>query len=158
MSLAVFTDSKATTGAWTAGTIALTVGPTSTTFNVTGILPGDTGSSTVVVTNTGTGDLRYALSSAPTNLDGLGLAGQMTMTINAGTCAAPGAQLYSGPLSGAAFGSAVQGPHVGDQTVPALSSQSLCFAWEFPLGSGNAFKNAATTDTFTFDAEQTAHN
>lgn len=157
MSLAVFTDSQASSGSWSAGTIVLGVSP-ATTFNATGILPGDFGSQTVTVSNAGTGALRYAMTSNATNVDGKGLAVQMTLTIRAGTCAAPGTTLYSGVLSGAAMGDPTQGAQAGDRTVAAGASDSLCFAWAFPLASGNAYQAAATSDTFTFDAEQTANN
>ena len=153
----MFTDSDASGGSWTAGTIVLGVSP-ATTFNASSIMPGDGGSQDVTVDNTGTGDLRYAMSSSSSNADGKGLAAQMTLTVKAGTCAAPGATLYSGALSGAAFGSNAQGANPGDRNVTAGSSDSLCFSWSFPLASGNAYQGAATSTTFTFDAEQTANN
>lgn len=157
MSLAVFTDSDASAGAWTTGTIVLGVSP-ATTFNASDILPGDAGSQTVSVANTGTGDLRYAVSSAATDADGKGLRDQLDLTIQAGTCAAPGATLFSGALSAVALGSNAQGADAGDRSVAAGATDSLCFSWELPIGSGNAFQNAATSATFTFDAEQTANN
>jgi spore coat-associated protein N len=157
MSLAIFTDSEASNGTWTAGTVILGVSP-STAFNATGIMPGDSGSQTVVVANNGTGDLRYSMSTSATNADGKGLAGQLDLTIRAGTCAAPGTTLYSGKVDVAALGSGVQGPQAGDRTVTAPGSDSLCFSWSFPFGSDNAFQAATTTATFTFAAEQTANN
>ena len=63
MSLAVFSDSQASSGAWTTGTIVLGVTP-STAFSATNILPGDTGSQTIAVSNSGTGALRYAISTS----------------------------------------------------------------------------------------------
>jgi hypothetical protein len=158
MSLAVFTDSQASTGAWSTGTIVLGVSP-STAFSASNILPGASGSQDVSVSNGGTGALRYALSTSATNADSKGLAAQLTLTVNAGTCASPGAVVYAtGPLGSAAFGSNAQGAQAGDRTLAAAASETLCFAWSFPLSSGNAFKNAATTATFTFDAEQTSNN
>src|SRR5262245_33865002 len=56
MSLAVFTDSDATGGSWSAGTIVLGVGP-SPVFTASNIFPGDSGSQTVTVSNSGTGQL-----------------------------------------------------------------------------------------------------
>lgn len=158
MSLAVFTDSQASTGAWTTGTIVLGVSP-SAAFSATNILPGASGSQDILVSNGGTGALRYALSTSATNADTKGLAAQLTLTINAGTCASPGAVVYAtGPLGSAAFGSNAQGAQAGDRTLAAAANENLCFAWSFPLSSGNGFKNAATTATFTFDAEQTSNN
>jgi len=158
MSLAVFTDSQATTGAWTTGTIVLGVSP-STAFSASNILPGASGSQDITVSNSGTGALRYALSTSATNTDSKGLAAQLTLTINAGTCASPGAVVYAtGALGSAAFGSNAQGAQAGDRSLAAGANENLCFAWSFPLSSGNGFRNAATTATFTFDAEQTSNN
>lgn len=157
MSLAVFTDSKASSGSWTSGSVILGVAP-ATSFTATGIMPGDSGSQTITVSNTGTGALRYAVSTSATNADTKGLAAQMTLTVKAGTCPGAGANLYSGALGSAALGSIAPGAQTGDRAVAAGASDQLCFAWSFPIASGNAFQTAATTATFTFDAEQTANN
>ena len=157
MSLAVFTDSQASGGAWTAGTVILGVSP-STAFSASGIMPGGSGTQTVTVSNTGSGTLRYAMSSGSTNTDGKGLAAQIDLTIQAGTCASPSATLFSGKLSAAALGSSAPGAQAGDRNVAAAASDSLCFSWSFPLASGNTYQGATTTTTFTFDAEQTANN
>ena len=77
MSLAIFTDSDAYDGTWTSGTIIL--GVTSTTaFTVDDILPGDTGNKTIQVNNTGTGALRYAMTSTADNTDTKNLRSQLT--------------------------------------------------------------------------------
>ena len=98
------------------------------------------------------------MTSTSTNTDGKGLAAQLTLTVKAGTCAAPGSTLYSGSLSAAALGSTTPGDQGADRTVDAGSSDSLCLAWAFPGSSGNGFQSAATTATFTFASEQTANN
>ena len=157
VTLAQFTDSDASSGSWTSGTIILGVSP-ATAFTATGIMPGDTGNQTIVVSNTGTGAARYAVSTSATNPDTKGLATQMTLLIEAGTCASPGATLYSGALGSAALGSSAMGAQPGDRNVAAAASDSLCFTWSFPLASGNAFQAATTTATFTFASEQTANN
>ncbi len=157
MSLAVFTDSATANGSWSAGTVTLGVSPT-TAFTATGIMPGDSGSQTIVVSNSGTGDLRYAMTSSSDNADSKGLAAQMTLVVTAAACGSSGTQLYSGSLDGAGFGNPAQGADAGDQNVAAGGSQSLCFAWTFPLASGNGYKNASTSTVFTFDAEQTKNN
>lgn len=157
MSLAVFSDSRASTGAWTTGTIVLGVSP-STSFNATNVFPGDSGSQTINVANTGTGALRYALSTSATNTDGKGLASQLNLTITRGTCPSASSSIYNAALGSAAFGSSAQGAQTGDRTLAAGTSENLCFAWSLPLSTGNGFQNATTTATFTFDAEQTANN
>jgi len=160
MSLAVFTDSKASTGSWTAGTIVLGVSP-ATSFTATNIMPGDTGAAVIGVTNSGTSQLRYAMTTAATNADSKGLAAQMTLAITTGPIVAgacTGTSLYSGALSTAALGNPAQGADAGDRNVSAAATDNLCFQWTFPKASGNGFQAATTTATFTFAAEQTANN
>ena len=82
MSLAVFTDSKASSGAWTTGTIILGVSPT-TAFSATGIMPGASGTQVIAVNNAGTSQLRYAMTTAITG-DTKGLAAQMSLDITTG--------------------------------------------------------------------------
>ena len=154
MSLAVFSDTQTATGAWTAGTVILGVSP-STTFTLTNMMPGDSGSQTVTVSNTGTAPFRYAMTSTSTNTDTKGLAAQMTLTIKVGTCPSAGATLYTGSLSGALFGDPATGQQTNDQIIAASTTQNLCFAWSFPLASGNTYQAATTSTTFTFAAEQT---
>lgn len=159
MSLAVFTDSKASTGAWTTGTITLGVTPAAA-FSATNIMPGDGGTQVIAVQNTGTGALRYALATTISG-DTKGLAAQMTLNITTGPVVAgacTGTSLYSGSLSAAAFGSSAQGADAGDRNVAAGATDNLCFQWSFPKASGNAFQGAATNASFGFAAEQTANN
>jgi hypothetical protein len=158
MSLALFTDTQAATASWTAGTIKLGSISPSTVFTATDILPGDSGSQTVVVSNTGTGELRYSMTSLATSTDSKGLATQMTMIVKDGACPSTGTTLYTGTLAGASFGSIAQGQNLNDQVLGAGLSQSLCFSWSFPILSGNSYQGANAATTFTFDAEQTAHN
>ena len=156
--LAIFTDSADATAAFSTGTVDLTAAP-ATVFTASGIYPGDNGSQTVTVTNGGTGTLRYAMSTSATNADGLGLAGQLALTITAGTCPGAGGPLYgSAALGSAAFGNPAQGAQAGDRTLAGAASEDLCFAWSLPSTTGNGFQGAATTATFTFAAEQTANN
>ena len=157
MSLAQFTDTQTSSGSWTTGTIILGVVPT-TVFSATNMLPGASGLQTVTVSNTGTGDLRYAMSSSSTNADTKGLAAQIDLTGRPGTCPSVATAIFAAKLSTAAFGNSLQGAQAGDRTVAAGSSEDLCFSWSFPLASGNTFQAAATTTTFTFDAEQTLNN
>jgi len=155
MSLAVFTDADATDGAWSTGTISLVAGPAAT-FTTSNMLPGDTGTQTVTVLNDGTGELRYAMTTAETDPDGL--LAQMTVEISAGTCVAPGTSLYTGSFATASLGDATQGDDAGDRVVAAGATDSLCFAWELPIGIGNAFQDVTGSATFDFLGEQTANN
>lgn len=156
--LAIFTDSTDATAAFSTGTVDLTAAP-ATVFTASGIYPGDSGSQSVTVTNGGTGTLRYAMSASATNVDGLGLAAQLNLTITAGTCPGAGGPLYgAAALGSAAFGNPAQGAQAGDRTLAGAASENLCFAWSLPTATGNGFQGATTTATFTFAAEQTANN
>ena len=161
-SLALFTDTDALgANAFTTGTIALSLNPTTALLASSALMPGDTVNGSLLVTNGGTAQLRYAMSSTSTNADAKGLAAQMTLTVKTlGTsCAAfDGTTLYNAALSAATFGSNASGAQAGDRTLAAAASETLCFRASLPLASGNGFQNAATTTTFTFDAEQTANN
>jgi hypothetical protein len=156
-SLATFTDSDASGGSFTTGTIDIATNP-STLFTVASAMPGDSGSAALTVNNNGSGQLRYVLTSSSTNADTKGLRDQLTLSVKAGACPGAGAALYSGTLNGAAFGDITAGNQAGDRTLNAAASEQLCFAWSLPLATGNTFQGATTTATFTFTAEQTANN
>lgn len=147
MSLAVFTDSATADGAWSTGTIILDVQP-NTTFGPGNMFPGDTGEQDITVENNGTGELRYDMAVAGI-VDPDGLLDELTVDILDGTCAAPGASLYSGAMSGA---------NLTDIVVAAGADDALCFQWELPLATGNAFQDVDATVDFVFNAEQTANN
>ena len=158
LSLAAFTNSTDATGGFSTGTIDLEASP-SAVFSVAGLIPGDAGSTTITIANTGTGALRYAMTSTSTDADGRGLRDQLALSVTAGTCPGSGAPLVAAaPIAGAAFGDAAQGADAGDRSLSAGTSEDLCFAWSLPLSTGDAFQNAATSTTFTFVAEQTANN
>ncbi len=156
-SLAIFTDTDASNGSFTAGTIDIATSPT-TLFTVTGMMPGDSGSATLTVQNNGSGQLRYAMTSSSTNPDTKALKNQLWLTITAGACPGSGTPLYDNVIGNAAFGDVTAGAQAGDRTLNATTSEQLCFAWSLPIGTVNAYQGATTTATFTFNAEQTAHN
>jgi len=69
MSLAIFTDSDASTGTFSSGTIDITSSPT-VAFTVTDMVPGDATTQALTIANAGTASLRYALTTAATNAIG----------------------------------------------------------------------------------------
>ena len=162
LSLAMFTDSDALgANAFTTGTIALGLNPTSAVLSSGAMMPGDTVNGSLVVTNSGTAQLRYAVTSSSTNTDSKALNAQLTLTVKTlGTSCATfdGTSLYSGALSAAAIGDVTAGAQTGDRTLAAAASETLCFRATLPSGTGNAYQGATTTATFTFQAEQTANN
>src|SRR5690349_12136810 len=110
ISLAQFTDSTTSTWSFTAGTVDISTNPTVLT-SITNMMPGDTNTQALTVTNGGTGDLRYAMSTVATNA----LGSQLQLTIKTqdagGGCAAftGTSVLAATTLNGAGFGNALQG-------------------------------------------------
>lgn len=158
LSLAVFTDSDNASGAFTTGTVDIATSP-ATLFTVGGIVPGDSGSATLTVTNSGTAALRYAMTSSSTDPDTKALRDALDLEVRPGACPTASAAIF-GPaaIAGALFGDPIQGAQGGDRVLAAAASESLCFMWSLPLATGDAYQNATTTTTFTFSAEQTANN
>jgi hypothetical protein len=162
LSLALFTDTAAVgANAFSAGTISISTSPASALLTLDPIMPGDTVNASLVVTNDGTGALRYAMTSASTNPDGLGLRDQLGLVVKtAGTnCATfDGVTLYSGTLADAAFGDVTPGDDANDRTLAGGMGETLCFRATLDISTGNAFQGATTTTTFMFTGEQTANN
>lgn len=156
-SLAIFTDTDASTGTFAAGTVDIESSPT-VAFTVTGMVPGDSATQALTIDNAGTASLRYALTTAATNA----LGDTLTLTIKTlGTSCA----LFDGTsvlaataLDGAVFGSPTQGADAGDRVLAGAASEILCFRVSLPLATGDSLQNATSSATFTFAAEQTANN
>lgn len=169
--LAVFTDQEQVgANAFSTGTVDISTAPASAAVSFSNMVPGDQVTDDLVVTNEpGSAAVRYSLTSAATNADSKGLKDQLVMTVKTIDATTPGTpcndfdgtQLYTGDLdssAGAIFGNPAQGFQAGDRNLAVGASETLCFRVALPLSTGNAYKNAATTATFTFDAEQTANN
>ena len=163
--LAIFTSSAATGGnAFTVGTVVIGVSPSSALITFAGMVPGDSTTGTLTVSNSGNSTFRYAMTTAATNADAKALRDQMTLVVktkdtNTGGCANfNGTQLYSGTLAGGTIGDPTVGSQAGDRTLAGAASEILCFQATLPAATGNAFQSATTTGTFTFSAEQTANN
>ena len=169
--LALFTDQDALgANAFTTGTIDLTLTPSTALVSFSNMMPGDTITSPLVVTNgAGSQALRYAVTAAADNTDGKNLRDQLTLTVKTGDAGTPtsctafsGTQLYSndldGGVTGRIIGDATPGDQTGDRALAVAGSETLCFRVHLPLTTGNSFKSAATTATFTFDSEQTKNN
>jgi spore coat-associated protein N len=166
--LALFTDSEAVgANAFSTGTIDISTSPSTALVAFSGMMPGDSVTNPLVVTNGG-GAARYSVASSATNTDAKGLKDQLVLTIKTGVTACTnagfatdGTQLYTGDLDSSAgklIGDVAQGADSGDRALAVSASETLCFKVSLPLATGNAFTSAASTATFTFDAEQTANN
>jgi hypothetical protein len=159
ISLAQFTDSTTATWSFTTGTIDLSTNPT-VFASITAMMPGDASTQALTVTNGGTGDLRYAMSTVATNPLGTQLQLTVKTQDGGGGCAAftGTSVLAATALNGAAIGSSTQGAQAGDRTLAAGASEVLCFRVSLALSTGNAYQGVSSAATFTFDAEQTANN
>ena len=176
--LAVFTDtSPSSANTFTTGTLDLklsdnnetTLDSVSTSVTFSNMAPGDTVTDRIVPQNGGSLALRYAIAGSATNADAKGLKDQLVLTIKTIDVTTPGTpcdnfdgtQLYTGDTdstAGKLVGDNAQGAQAGDRSLAAAASETLCFRVNLPLTTGNAFQNATTTVTFTFDAEQTVNN
>jgi hypothetical protein len=156
-SLAVFTDTAASTGTFASGTIDIATTP-AVAFTVGAMVPGDATTQALTIANSGTAQLRYSLTTTATNT--LGDALTLTIRTLGTSCAAfdGTSVLAATTLDGAALGSPTQGPDSGDRTLAAAASEVLCFRVSLPLATSNGLQGASSSATFTFDAEQTANN
>ena len=162
--LALFTDQETNSAnTFTAGTVDISQSPTSALVTYSNMAPGDSTVQALVLTNSGSLELRYAISTSATNADSLGLAAQLQLTVRAKTssaCSAEDGTVLYGPaaLSSGAIGDATTGSQSGDRSLAAAASETLCFKVELPVASGNTYQGATTTATFTINAEQTRNN
>jgi spore coat-associated protein N len=156
-SLAVFTDTAASTGSFTSGSVDISSSPT-VAFNVTNMVPGDVVTQGLTITNNGTLSLRYALTTVASTI----LGDNLTVAIKTvGTSCAVfdgTSVLATTALDGAAFGSPAQGPQAGDRTLAAAANEVLCFRVTFPLSADDTLQGLTSAATFTFSAEQTLNN
>lgn len=169
-SLALFTDQETVPATLTAGSIDLDgTEIDNLVLTTSAFMPNSSVTDDVVVSNVGTGQLRYSMTTSSTNADAQNLRDVLTLTVKTVDASTPGTPCndFDGTsvlaatvlgASTAAFGSPTSGAQAGDRTLDAAASETLCFRVTLPQGTGNAYQSAATTTTFTFDGEQTANN
>lgn len=125
--------------------------------------PGDSVTAALTVSNAGTLQLRYAMttsiSGSTTLSDGLELQVKSGVT----TCTTAGfgtdgTSLYNSTLTAGAIGSAAQGGQGGDRTLNAGANEALCFQVRLPSSAADSLQGLSATATFTFVAEQTTNN
>jgi hypothetical protein len=146
--------------AFSSGSVYISTDPDSAFLTMDNMAPGDSVIAQLTVSNTvsiagtpvpGTLELRYDMTTVADNDDTLNLRDALMLTIKTlnGNCTAfNGTQLYTGTLANGAM---------SDRTLAAGASEVLCFKVELPsIATGP--KDASTTATFTFAAEQTKNN
>lgn len=167
-SFAVFTDTQnVPSNTFSTGTLDISTNPTSALVTFSAMAPGDQVTNPITVTNGGTLQLRYAVTSTTTENV---LAGQLDLTIKTGvtTCTnagfgADGTVIYSpGDLGSTAgtnvIGNPAQGNQAGDRTLNASANEVLCFNVQLPSSTGGTYQGLNTTATLAFQAEQTSSN
>lgn len=166
--LALFTDTASVpANTFTTGTVNINTAPVSALVTFSDMAPGDQVTNPITVSNAGSLELRYAVTSTTTENV---LAAQLDLTIKSGvtTCTnagfgADGTVLY-GPLDLGnttavnVVGDPAQGDQGSDRTLAAAGSEVLCFNVSLPLSTDNTFQGLTTTATFDFQAEQTKNN
>ena len=166
-SLALFTDTE-NVGAnvFATGDVDIAASPATAVFTPGPMAPGDQVTAEIDVSNAGSLDLRYMLTSTTTEDV---LAAQLVLTVKDGvtTCdntnwTATGVELYGDVLGATTtevlFGDATPGADTGDRALASGGSEKLCFNVSLPIGATNASQNLTTTATFNFVAEQTKNN
>lgn len=148
MSMALFTDDAIVdNNAFTTGTIDLSTSPASALFNVATMMPADATYGQLVVSNDGSAQLRYAMTTSATDPDGKALEDVVTIEIRekaAGTCSADftgTVVLGSTALSAASFGDATAGQDSGDRVLSTGATENLCFMASLPLATGDAYQD-----------------
>ena len=159
-SMALFTDSVDESLAFSSGTLDL-VGSGATLLNVTDMAPGDVAYAPLTLTNSGTLDLRWAMTSARTGdtafADALAFA-----VVPSATC--DGTTSFATPLASGiagstfALGDPAAGADAGDQSLAPGAATELCFRVAFDVNAGNALQGSAADIALTFAAEQTQNN
>jgi len=146
--------------AFTSGNVEISTSPASAFLTMSNMTPGDSVTANLTVSNDGTLQLRYAMTTATTDDDSLHLDDALTLVIREeGTdCTTfDGTQLYTGTLAGGVIGDPTPGSDTGDRTLNVAAHEHLCFKVTLPSDAVGPMA-AATTATFTFDAEQTTNN
>lgn len=166
--LAVFTDTASVgSNTFTTGTVDISTSPTTALVTFSAMAPGDQVTNPITVTNGGTLDFRYAVTSTTTENV---LAGELDLTVKSGVTActnggfgSTGTVVYSTADLGNTtavnlIGDPAQGSQAGDRTLAVSGNEVLCFNVSLPLTATNASQGLTTTATLAFISEQTANN
>lgn len=166
--IALFTDTASVAAnSFATGNVDIATAPTSALLTFSNMAPGDQVTNPITVSNAGSLNLRYAITSTTTENT---LAGQLDLTVKSGvaTCTnagfgSSGTVLYGPAALGNTtainvIGNPAQGANAGDRTLASGANETLCFTVTLPLSTGNAYASLSTTATFAFRAEQTVNN
>ena len=169
---ALFTETDTVgSNSFSTGSVDLSTNPTTQiVYAASDMAPGDSETGQVTVSNDGSLEYRYSVTSTTTEDI---LAAQLDMTIwdeadeatVDQTCdgTAPGTTVYAANDLGAkagvdVVGDSTQGSQTGDRVLGASGTDVLCFLVELPSSTDDTFEGLTTDATFEFNAEQTANN
>ncbi|KRE51288.1 TasA family protein [Paenibacillus sp. Soil522] len=149
---ALFTDTASNTdNTFTAGTVVITLDKADIVekyFDISNIAPGDSASSPVVVTNTGTLELRYDIMKS--------LTGELAAADPDGDGATLG---DNNPLTVKVYSDAAMTVEATNDNVLAPgAAQTLYVKWALPLAAGNGYQGKSAIFSIQVDAEQTKNN
>jgi predicted ribosomally synthesized peptide with SipW-like signal peptide len=142
---AIFTSSASNSGnTFAAGTLSVNLDKPDGTkyFNISNIAPGDSGSSTVKVSNSGSLELRYDIAES---LTGALASGTNGLKVHVYSDAAMTQEIIPGPDN-----NRVLSANGGNET--------LYVKWELPKDAGNEYQGQTANLGLTVNAEQTANN
>jgi predicted ribosomally synthesized peptide with SipW-like signal peptide len=155
--LTAFTDQETTTGnAFDSGDVDLLLGTTTALVTYTNMKPGDTtGPQSLLVTNNGSLDLTYTMSTTMVTDTGTPLLGDaLDLTIwedvSQNGCTAPGTGDDGAALYGAAD---LNNGALGARALTSGSNETLCFRVDFPSAATGP-ESASADASFVFDATQ----
>lgn len=169
-SLAVFSDTATVdNNLFSVGGVDIGTNPQTQLVTNAAMAPGDEETGELLVSNDGSMDFRYAVTSTVDAGGDETLAQQLELTVKEGvtTCtdadfATDGTVLYSGDLGSLAglaiIGSTAQGAQAGDRTLAVGASENLCFNVLLPQTTDETFADQSATATLAFVAEQTVNN
>jgi hypothetical protein len=137
-----------------AASLDLTTGPLDAVISARNMIPGDTVTAALTITNSGPTPMTYGMRRGGVTAGGATLAAELVFTVKTvgSSCADfDGASLFEGPLDEAAFGTGR-----GGRPLPAATAEILCFRAALPLDAANAVQGSATVVTLSFTADSQA--
>ena len=154
--LAVFSDQETTTGnTFGSGNVDLVLGTTSALVTFTEMKPGDTtGPQSLVVTNNGSLDLTYVMSTTMVTDTGTPLLGDaLDLTIKTIDVTTPGTPCddFDGTTIYAAAD--LNNGAIASRALSASANETLCFEVDFPSAATGP-EGASANASFVFDATQ----
>ena len=165
---AIWSDNQTVgSNVFTTSTVDLNVSPTSAIVALSNMAPGDSTVAAATVSNDGSAQYRYSLTSTTTENT---FAAQLDLTIwdeneegdGGTTCntTPPATKLYGPADLGQTtvvnlVGDPATGAQAGDRILNGGTSEVLCFKVELPGGTSNTFSGLNSTAVFTFTSEQT---